>query len=783
VSFDAALTLGILGVAVVLFVSERIRADLVGLMILFILVAAGIVTPEEGISGFANPAVVTVWAVFILSAGLARTGVSTVLGEKVLRLAGKGETRLLAVLMTSTAALSAFMNNIGVAAMFLPVTKDIARRTGRAPSRLLLPMAYGSLLGGMLTLIGTASNLVVSDFLHEAGMPPLGLFDFAPIGLVVLVAAVGNTLLVGRRTLPENSPASTTSDSSARRGRGPRQHYGLEERLATLRLPDGSPLAGLTLEESRLGRGLGLNVMSVVRQETTHHLPTPDFVLQAGDRLVVLGRVETMTELGGHPTLTVEAKAPAITFLTSPGIGIAELEVQPASPLLGTTVAEAEVRRRQGINVLALRRGDEIRRANVSEAVLEQGDRLLIQGAEGTLQQLAGTPGFRRLSAREAEQWAIADHLLLLRVAAGSGLAGCTVAESRLAAGYGILVLGVGQHGENWRLATPDLRLQEDDVLLVQGKPLDLDLLHGHRTLVVERTDEMDLSQLENRELAMAEVMLSPYTSLAGKTLRQLHFREKYGLQVLAIWRGHRPYRSRLSDVALSFGDALLCWGRREMLTLLAQDRDFVVLDVATQEPARVEKAPVAAMIMIGVVAVVLAGWLPISVAALGGATFMVLSRCLSMEEAYRAIEWNGVFLIATMLPLGLAMQRTGAAALLATTVVDATGPWGPIAILAGIMALTLVINQFIPSAVNAVVMTPIALATAAELQLSPYPFVMAVAYAAAASFMTPVSHPVNILVMSPGGYRFTDYLKNGLGLSLIVLVICIALLPFVFPF
>lgn len=782
-NLDAVLALGILGVAIVLFVTERIRADLVGLLILFTLVAGGLVTPEEGISGFANPAVVTVWAVFILSAGLARTGVSAVLGEKVLRLAGKGEARLLAILMTSTAALSAFMNNIGVAAMFLPVTKEIARRTGRAPSRLLLPMAYGSLLGGMLTLIGTASNLVVSDFLREAGMRPLGLFDFAPIGLVILVAAVGYTLLVGRRTLPENYPASTTSGSPARPHREQRELYGLEERLATLRIPERSPLAGLTLGESRLGRGLGLNVLSVVRRGSTHHLPTSEFVLEAGDRLVVLGQVEVIGELGERPTLTIEAASAAISSLTLPGIGIAELEVRSDSPLVGTTVAKAEVRRRLGVNVLALHRGGEICRADVSEVVLEQGDRLLLQGAEETLRQLAGTSGFRRLSAPEAEQWAIADHLLVLRLPAGSALAGCRVAETRLAAGYDILVLGVGHSGEHWRVATPDLRLQDGDLLLVQGRPLDLDLLHGHRTLVVERADSPDLSQLENRELAIVEVMLSPYTSLAGKTLRQLRFREKYGLQVLAIWRGHRPYRSRLSDVPLSFGDALLCWGRREMFSLLAQDRDFVVLDVATQEPARLEKAPVAAGIMAGVVAVVLAGWLPISVAAVGGAAFMVLSRCLSMEEAYRAIEWNGVFLIATMLPLGMALQQTGAAAQLATAVVEAAGPWGPTAILAGIMALTLVINQFIPSAVNAVVMAPIALATAAELQLSPYPFIMAVAYAAAASFMTPVSHPVNILVMSPGGYRFTDYLQNGFVLSLIVLTVGVAMLPWVFPF
>jgi len=183
------------------------------------------------------------------------------------------------------------------------------------------------------------------------------------------------------------------------------------------------------------------------------------------------------------------------------------------------------------------------------------------------------------------------------------------------------------------------------------------------------------------------------------------------------------------------------------------------------------------------VVAAVLLNWLPIYVAAIAGASLMILTRCLTMEEAYRSIEWQAVFLIAAMLPLGVAMQRTGAAELLAHTVVEAAGPYGPTAVLAGIVLLTLIINQFIPSAVNAVVMTPIALATAAGLGISPYPFVMGIAYAAASSFMTPVSHPANVLVMSPGGYRFSDYMKNGLPITIIVFVVSVLLLPLVFPY
>lgn len=205
---EIALTLGILITAIIFFVTEIIRADLVALIVLVILVVVGLVPAEDSIAGFANPAVVTIWAVFILSAGLARTGVASTLGNRVLRLAGKGDNRLLAVLMSSTAILSGFMNNIGVAAMFLPVTLDIAQRTKKSASQLLMPMAYGSLIGGMLILIGTASNLVANDFLSEAGMQPFGLFDFTPIGLVILLISLIYMIFAGKHLLPKRKEPS-----------------------------------------------------------------------------------------------------------------------------------------------------------------------------------------------------------------------------------------------------------------------------------------------------------------------------------------------------------------------------------------------------------------------------------------------------------------------------------------------------------------------------------------------------------------------------------------------
>jgi di/tricarboxylate transporter len=783
VTAEIALTLAILAVAIVLFVTEIVRADLVALLVLVTLVVVGLVTPEEGIAGFANPAVVTIWAVFILSAGLARTGVAAMLGSQVLRLAGSGENRLLGVLMTSTALLSGFMNNIGVAAMFLPITMNIARRTGRAASRLLLPMAYGSLLGGMLVLIGTASNLVVSEFLRGAELRPLRLFDFTPIGVVILIVTVAYMLVFGRRLLPARETPQPLSAAEHDMRDGVRKLYGLEERLAVLMLPEASPLAGRTLAESRIAQALGLNILGIERRDGQRLAPDPELALAAGDRLLVVGRLDVIDELAANPIFVVEDDQPGIARLTSDEIGLREVEVTAGSMLDGRTVIDADLRRGHGVNVLAVRRDDTIQRTRLGSRVLQPGDRLLVQGTAEGLELLRGQPGYHRLNAADVQSFQLEDRLLFVRIPDGSSLAGRTLGESGLAARFGLTVVTVVRDGRDHRMPEPAVRLHAGDLLLVSGHPTDIEVARGLESLIVEREAQVDLAALEDGPLAMVEVMLSPYTTLAGKTLRELRFRERFGVSVLAIWRGDRAYRTRLADIPLNYGDAFLGYGPREKFELLARERDFVVLKLDVQQKPRFEKAPLAGAIMLAVVAVVLLGWLPIYVAAIAGACGMVLTRCLSMEQAYDSIEWHAIFLIAAMLPLGVAMQRTGAAEWLAHGVVDAVGPFGPTAILAGIVLLTLGINQFIPSAVNAVVMTPIALATATGLGISPYPFVMGIAYAAASSFMTPVSHPANVLVMSPGGYRFSDYLKNGLPITLIVFVVCVLLLPVVFPF
>jgi di/tricarboxylate transporter len=778
-TFEIALVLLILLIAMLLFVTERLRMDVVALLVLGSLVLAGLVTPAEALSGFSNPAVVTVWAMFILSAGLSRAGVATFIGHQVLRLAGRREAQLLVVIMLTAGLMSAFMNNVGVAALLLPVVMDIARRTGHSPSRLLMPLAMGCLLGGLNTLIGTPSNILVSDALSAYGFSPFRLFDFTPVGLVVLLGGVIFMVLVGRRLLPVRDIAK---EFSAAKQRNLRDIYKLPEQLFVLQLPDGSVLAGKTLFESRLGSALGLNVVGIIRNSHTQLSPKPHTVLRSGDRLLVQGTPEQLLEFRGRHSLTIENEQLAIERLVSGEVEMAEMALSPHSPLLGQTLQQINFRRRYGLNVLAIWRDGVAQRTRFEHMPLQQGDTLLVQGSRVQLDKLSTITDFLISKAEVAEVYQLHERLIMVRVPANSTLTGRTLAESRLGDAFGLNILGIIRNGITRLMPRPTERLLAGDTLLVEGSREDLAMLNGLQHLEIDDEPALGLADLESEQVGLVEAGLSPYTTLAGQTLRQLHFREKYGLSVLAIWRNGQVCGDNFRDIPLEFGDALLLYGPREKLLVLGQEPDFLVLTEAAQEVPRTNKALMAALVMSGVLLAVVLGWLPIAIAAVIGATLMVLTGCLTMDEAYRHIEWRAVFLIAGMLPLGIAMQTTGAAQFLADGLVMITGGWGTGAVLAGLYILTGLATQVMPTPAVAVLMAPIAINTANDLGASPYALVMLVAIAASASALSPVAHPANVLIMGPGGYRFSDYLKVGIPFTIVTLLITLLVLPLFWP-
>jgi di/tricarboxylate transporter len=737
------------------------------------------VTPEEALSGFANLAVVTVWAVLILSAGLARTGVAGLIGRPLLRLAGGSEARLIALIMLVVGVLSGFMNDIGVAALMLPVVVDIARRTGRPPSRLLMPLAFAALLGGLNTLIGTPPNILVSEALRSYGLEPFQMFDYTPTGVVVMLAGISFMVLVGRHLLPSRDIKDLPENGQA----APGEFFGLLERLFVIRLPGDSALAGKTLLESRLSPVLGLNVLAILRRDENRLAPDAATLLRPGDRLLVEGRSDRLAELRGRHVLVLEDDHLAAERLLSAEIGMAELALSPQSSLPGQTLEQIGFRNRFGVIVLAIRRGGGVVRSSLEKLALQRDDVLLVQGTREQLDALGAESEFLPRSVGAVTEYHLEDRLVAMRVPEDSTMVNKTLVESRLGDAFGLGVMGIVREEATHLMPDPEERLVAGDLLLVKGRPGDLLTLEGLQGLEIDHQPPPELSELESEHVGLFEVALSPRTTLAGRTLRQIHFRDKYGLSVLAVWRQGRAYRSNLRDMALRFGDALLLYGPRERLRMLGEEPDFLVLTEAAQEAPRLNRAPLALLIMAAVLTPVILDWLPIAIAAVAGVVLMVLTRCLTMEEAYRAIEWKAVFLIAGMLPLGIAMEQTGAARYLAEGMVGVVGGLGPLAVMAGLFILAALASQVMPNPAVAVLLAPIALSTASDLGISPYPLMMAVAVSASAAFLSPVGHSANVLVMGPGGYRFADYTKVGVPLTLVVLAVVLVVLPIVWPF
>lgn len=593
---DQLLVLGILATAVILFVSDRLRVDIVAMLVLIALVVTGLLTPAEAFSGFANTAVVTVWAVFIISGALNISGVADLLARLMLRLAGRSPTRLLIIMMLIVGIMSAFMNNIGAVAILLPAVVSLARDLKISPSKLLMPLAFAALLGGNMTLIGTPPNILAANILADyGGMEPFGFFDFLPMGVIVLTAGIIYMLLIGRHLLPDRAD-----------GGDPLQSYPVRDYLTEVRITEASPLIGQTINQTRVGEQFDLQILQARRGNEQLTVPTTDRPLRAGDVLLLEG---SMTDI----------------LAASQNVG------------------------------------------------------------------LTAVPGWT------AAQW----------------------------------------HPENPK---------------------------------------------EVGNLQIVEATLAPRSRLVGKTLRQIDFRHKFGLSVLALRHDGRAIVSHLGDVPLHFGDALLLQGAPDKLQLLRANDNFLLLDTPPQPVRRWQKMRLAVGILLAALVLITMGWLAVSVALLIAAMLMVLSGVLTMDEAYQAIDWQSVFLIAGMLPLGIAMETTGTARFLADQLVGLMGGLGPLVVLAGIFVLTALLTEVISNAAAAVLMVPIAIDAALGLGLNPQTFVMATVLAASTSFLMPVGHQVNVIIYGPGGYKFSDYARVGIGLNLIVLLAVVFVLPLIWP-
>ncbi len=615
----------ILAAAVVLFVSDRVRLDVVALLVVLALVLSGVLTPQQALAGFGDPLVIMIAGLFVVSYAIVNTGIAAAVGRTLGRVAGQSEPRMILAVMLATGVLSAFMSSTGTVAVMLPIAVAMAWRAKLSPSKLLLPVAYAALVGGMLTLISTPPNLVVSQALEGAGREPFGFFSFTLLGVVMLAVTTLFMVTLGRRALPATAP-NTPGPAGGAEDEAlveVAERYGLPTRLGRLTLAPDSPLVGASLRGLRWPERLGVRVLAVDTE--------PEVVKSGRRSRRYLGRSKRI----GPDTLLVE------------------------------------------------------------------GDRILLQGSPEAL----------AAAARKAE-----------------------------------------------------VELEAVDAAA---------------------------DDLVPANLGFAEVLLTPRSSWIGNSLATLRFRERYGVQVVALRRGQAQVTEgsgdkRLGETRLKFGDTLLVQGSMSAIDRLQGERhDAVVLSETGGERAapRRRRAPIAVAVLLLMLISMSAGWLAPVMAVLLAALVLVLSGCLSMEEAYRSIQWQSVVLIAGMLPLATALELTGGVSVVADAMVGVFGGSGPLLILAGLYVVTAGLGLLMSNTATAVLMAPVALSAAASLGVAPEGMMMMVALASASSFSTPMSTPVNTLVVGPGHYRFTDFVKLGLPLQLLMAVVGLLLIPWLFPY
>ncbi|MFM3109508.1 SLC13 family permease [Klebsiella pneumoniae] len=602
--------LSLLAIAVVLFATGKVRMDAIALMVIVAFVLSGTLTLNEAFSGFSDPNVILIAALFIIGDGLVRTGVATKMGAWLVSVAGNSETKMLIYLMLTVAGLGAFMSSTGVVAIFIPVVLSVSARMNTSPSRLMMPLSFAGLISGMMTLVATPPNLVVNSELLREGLHGFSFFSVTPIGLVVLILGIVYMLAV-------RFMLKTDNGDSARDGR----------KRSTFR--------------------------DLIRE---YHLT---------------GRAR-------------------------------RLAIRPCSPMIGQRLDDLKLRERYCANVIGVERWRRFRRVIVN-------------------------------------------------------------------------VNGVSE-------------FRARDVLLIDMSASDVDLRQfcGEQMLepMVLRGEYFADQALD---VGMAEVALIPDSEMIGKTVREIAFRTRFGLNIVGMKRDGKAMDGSVVDEPLQLGDILLVVGNWRQIALLAKrGRDFVVLNMPVEvddaSPAH-SQAPHAIFCLVLMVALMLTDEIPNPIAAIIACLLMGKFRCINAESAYKAIHWPSIILIVGMMPFALALQKTGGVDLVVKGLMDVAGGEGPYLMLGCLFVMCAAIGLFISNTATAVLMAPIALAAAKSMGVSPYPFAMVVAMAASAAFMTPVSSPVNTLVLGPGKYSFSDFVKIGVPFTILVMVVCVLLIPVLFPF
>jgi len=581
------LTLAIVVLALILFVGEWVPSDIVAIITTLLLMILGLITPEEGVSGFSNSATITVMAMFILSAGIERTGAIQSVSELLSKSGEKKSSQQIFTLGLIVGPISAFINNTAVVAVFLPIVEEWCRRQKISVSKLLIPLSYATIMGGMITVIGTSTNVLASGLSKQLGYGEFSLFQFTKLGLVTFSVGLIYLTLIAPKLLPNRK--KDTDDILS-------QDYGLKDYISEILIPLGSNLIGKTLDSSGLQHKFDVDVLEIIANDIHLHQPLEDKKLQACSVLLVRSSREDLLKIKDE----------------------------------------------EGIEIL---------------------------------------PEF------------------------------------------------------------------------IQNK----------KSLE---------AQLSTEDEGIAEILIPSSSNLIGSTVKELRFRQRYNVTVLAIHRGQEITRERLSEIRLKFGDVILVQGPKQSLLGLQIDRNLLVLTQRDLETLRRGKAAIAIGIGLGVIVAAAFNLLPILISSLAGVVLMVLTGCLKPKEIYEAVRWDIIFLLAGLIPLGIAMEKSGATQWLADNLVAIGGNLSGYWILTFFFIITSILTEMISNNAAVVLMLPVAAHVAEKLSLNPFAFMLTVVFSASNSFITPIGYQTNTMVYGAGGYKFTDFIRVGMPLSLLMTVI-----------
>ncbi|MGB3401750.1 MAG: SLC13 family permease [Microcoleaceae cyanobacterium] len=590
------LTLSILVLALISFIFEWLPVDLTAITVAVVLMLFGLVTPTEGISGFGNSATITVMAMFILSSGITRTGVIQIIRDGLVKWGGKHPNQQIFVLGAIVGPVSAFINNTAVVAIFLPIIEDWCKQQKLSVSKVLIPLSYASIVGGMMTVIGTSTNILASGISEQLGYGAFGLFEFTKVGIILFFIALIYISFIAPHLLSERKP--TDSDLVS-------QDYDLKDYVSELVIKPRSSLVGQTLQESEIQRKFDLDVLDIIRNKVRFPQPLADKELNAGDVLVVRCSREELLK----------------------------------------------IREERGLDLL------------------------------------------------------------------------------------------------------PDVQFKQESLETVLGSGSE----------------------------QIAEVLILSNSRLIGTTLRDLRFRQRYNATVLAIRRGSELVRGRLGRIPLRFGDVLLVQGPQQSFIGLQTTRELLVLEQRNVENLRQDKAKIAVGIIVGVILIAAFDITPILVSALAGVIVMVITGCLKPGEIYGAVRWDVIFLLAGLIPMGIAMEKSGATQWLSDNLVSIGGNLSGYWILVFFFIVTVGLTEVLSNNASVLLMIPIAASVAKTLGLNPFSLMFAVTFAASCSFMTPIGYQTNTMVYSPGGYKFFDFTRVGAPLTLIMTIVAPLLIMWIY--